>query len=53
MTTLNLSNNTSVASKQQKMIDAMQSVGLTATQDDIDNIALDCANDETNKALNY
>lgn len=53
MSNLNLSKNASVAAKQQKMIDAMQSVGLDVTQDDIDNIAIDCANDETIKALNY
>jgi predicted metalloenzyme YecM len=45
--------NTKVAAKQTEMINLMYDFGMTVTQNDMDNIALDCHKDAMKKAMSY
>jgi hypothetical protein len=48
-----LSNRPNVAKKQTAMIDAMYSVGLQVSQNDLDGIDLDCHRDAMKKTMSY
>jgi len=48
-----LSAKQTVAAKQKKMIEAYYGVGLKMSQNDLDNIELDCHQDNMRKAMSY
>lgn len=48
-----ISTNPMTAAKQRKMVESMYEFGMKVSQNDLDNIALDCHKDNMRKAMSY